>query len=175
VSEWAFVVVGREAIAEKEAYWLEIRAESGGGRGLILKQLLLSGPDGPKPKRFIMQAPGEPPVAVPVGTILQAGHEALPEPKGDKHGLGTQVGVEEVTVPAGTFTCNHYRSQLEGETSEVWISPRVSPYGVVKMVAGETTMVLSKLLENQTTRISGEPEELEAEQEAGSTEAEPEE
>ena len=37
---------------------------------------------------------------------------------------------------------------------------KVSPYGTVKMSSGEMTMVLEKVLSNETTHIKGEPQKM---------------
>jgi hypothetical protein len=43
---------------------------------------------------------------------------------------------------------------------DVWISSKVSPYGTVKMSSGEMTMVLEKVLSNETSHIKGEPQRM---------------
>jgi len=73
---------------------------------------------------------------------------------------GERVGAETITVPAGTFECEHYRKQEPQGTVDVWVSPKVSPYGTVKMSTGEMTMVLEKILSNETSHIQGEPQKM---------------
>ena len=73
---------------------------------------------------------------------------------------GEKVGSETITVPAGTFECEHYRKQEPRGTMDVWISSKVSPYGTVKMSNGEMTLVLEKQLSNETTHIKGEPQKM---------------
>jgi hypothetical protein len=48
----------------------------------------------------------------------------------------TRIGVESVTVPAGTFAkAEHYRVRLQGEeTMDFWTSPDAPPLGLVKVV-----------------------------------------
>ncbi|MEJ2008972.1 MAG: hypothetical protein P8Z30_12590 [Acidobacteriota bacterium] len=75
-------------------------------------------------------------------------------------GLGQKVGTESITVPAGTFKCNHYRTREDGKPVDLWISAKVSPYGVVKMVRNDATMVLEKVPTNQTSHIRGKPRKL---------------
>lgn len=49
---------------------------------------------------------------------------------------GQLVGSESVTVPAGTFTCKHFRNKLtaddKGPMLDLWISDGVTPTGLVK-------------------------------------------
>jgi hypothetical protein len=65
------------------------------------------------------------------------------------------VGTESVTVPAGTFTCEHIR-QKDG-SSDVWISDKVSPWSLVKYQDGKSTMVLTKVITDAKDRITGTP------------------
>jgi len=64
-------------------------------------------------------------------------------------------------VPAGTFLCEHYRSKSGKTPADVWVSTKISPYGLVKMVSEDSTLVLTKVLANETTHIKGEPQKLE--------------
>ena len=74
--------------------------------------------------------------------------------------MGELVGTESVTVPAGTFTCQHYRKQEKNGPADMWISTQVTPYGMVKMTSADTTMVLKKILTNETSHIKGEPQKM---------------
>jgi len=65
------------------------------------------------------------------------------------------VGNESITVPAGTFSCEHWTKD-EGK-GDVWVSPKVSPMGMVKMVDENETMVPTKLISNATSHITGTP------------------
>ena len=65
------------------------------------------------------------------------------------------VGNESVTVPAGTFSCEHWTKD-EGK-GDVWVSSKVSPMGMVKMVDDNETMVLSKVLSDAKSHITGTP------------------
>ena len=70
------------------------------------------------------------------------------------------MGTESVTVPAGTFTCQHYRNQGTNGTTDMWISTDVTPYAMVKMTSADTTMVLKKVLTNETSHVKGEPQKM---------------
>ena len=41
-----------------------------------------------------------------------------------------RVGTETISVPAGTFVCEHYR--MTDGSGDIWFSPKVSPWGLVK-------------------------------------------
>ena len=74
--------------------------------------------------------------------------------------MGELVGTESVTVPAGTFTCQHYRKQEQNGPMDLWISMQVTPYALVKMTGEDMNMVLKKVLTNETSHIKGEPQKM---------------
>ena len=63
------------------------------------------------------------------------------------------VGPDTVTVPAGTYLCQHWKKDTG--TGDVWSSDKVSPMSMVKMVGDSETMVLVKTLSNVTDHITG--------------------
>ncbi len=154
-AEFTYAVVGKEG----GAYWMEIRSATSKG-SLVMKQLMSTPAPGQTPQiqRMIMQAAGRPPMEMPV-SMLKGGAGRAQSTVGS-HGLGEKVGTEKVTVPAGTFECEHYRSASNGKNSDVWVSSKVSPYGLVKLVSGETRMELQKMLAHETSQITGEPMKL---------------
>src|SRR5882724_5842916 len=65
------------------------------------------------------------------------------------------LGNESITVPAGTFSCEHWTKD-EGK-GDVWVSSKVSPMGMVKMVNDNETMVLTRVISDAKSHISGTP------------------
>jgi hypothetical protein len=156
---WAYAVVGKEAVGGAEGYWLEMRLEGGKEGGMVMKHLLVVRGGKAEVKRMIVQTPGQPPMEMPMGMMggmMPRGQQAASE-----QNLGERVGTKTVTVPAGTFLCEHYRSKSGKTPADVWVSTKISPYGLVKMVSEDSTLVLTKVLANETTRIKGEPQKLE--------------
>ena len=86
-------------------------------------------------------------------------HPAAPSAPGGGD-RGELVGTESVTVPAGTFNCQHYRNKSASGTTDMWISTDVTPYAMVKMTNADTTMVLKKVLTDEKTHINGEPQKM---------------
>jgi hypothetical protein len=157
---FAYVVVGQEDVEGSTGYWMEIRSEDSGMAGeMVMKQLVVLGGDKPQIRRMIMQPPGRPPMEMPMGMMPGMGQREQGA-GGRDTSPGEKVGSETITVPAGTFECDHYRKQDLHGTVDVWISSKVSPYGTVKMSSGEMTMVLEKVLSNETSHIKGEPQKL---------------
>lgn len=158
--DWAWAVVGKESVDGQDGYWLEMRTTAPQGGSMIMKQLLVIQGGTPDIKRMIMQPPGRPPMEMPV-SMMQMGMQHGQAPAGGPHGMGEVVGSETITVPAGTFETQHYRSTNNGATADVWASTKVSPYGMVKMTSSDgTSMVLEKVLEHQTSQITGEPQKM---------------
>jgi hypothetical protein len=157
---FSYVVVGQEDVEGSTGYWMEIRSENPEMAGeMVMKQLVVLGGDKPQIKRMIMQPPGRPPMEMPIGMMPGMGQREQGA-GGRDTSPGEKVGSETITVPAGTFECDHYRKQDPHGTVDVWISSKVSPYGTVKMSSGEMTMVLEKVLSNETSHIKGEPQKL---------------
>jgi hypothetical protein len=58
-----------------------------------------------------------------------------------------------ITVPAGTFSCQHWKKD-EG-VGDVWVSDKVSPFGMIKSVSSGETMVLTKVITDAKDHITG--------------------
>jgi hypothetical protein len=158
--KFAYVIVGKEDVEGGKGYWMELRSENPGMPGeMVMKQLVVLGGDRPQIKRMIMQMAGRPPVEMPMGMMMGMGARGQ-GPGGGDTSPGVRVGSETVTVPAGTFQCEHYRKQEPSGPVDVWISSNVSPYGTVKMSSGEMTMVLEKILSGETSHVLGEPQKM---------------
>jgi len=159
--DWAMAVVGKETVDGQDAYWLEMRAGGEGGGTMVMKQLMVAGPGGVEIKRMIVQSPGRPPMEMPVGMMHMGSPPSRAQPaSGAGHGTGELVGSESVTVPAGTFDCQHFRSTENGRQADVWASTKVSPYGLVKLTSRGSTIVLEKVLDHETSQIKGEPQKM---------------
>jgi hypothetical protein len=158
--DWTYAVVGKETVQGVEGYWLEMRLEGSGEGGMITKHLVVLPGGKPEIKRMIVQAPGGPPLELPVGALLESMQRA-PQASAEKGSdLGAKLGTETVTVPGGSFLCDHYQVKHEKATTEIWISTKVSPYGLVKMTSPEVTIVLVEVLERETSHIEGEPQKM---------------
>lgn len=156
---WAVAVVGKEAVEGNEGYWIEMRMEGGEEGGMIMKSLTVTHDGQPEVKRMIMQTPGEPPMEFPIGMMMGMMGKRQKQ-AANEEALGEKIGTETVTVPAGTFTCDHYRSKQANEPADLWISAKVPPYGLIKMTSPSSTMVLEKVLSNETSKIKGEPQKM---------------
>jgi len=158
--DFAYAIVGQEDVEGKTGYWMEIRTEGAGAPGeTVMKELVIVEGDNPQIKRMIMQTAGRPPMEMPVGMMMGMGQHAKAAEQGDKS-MGEKIGTETITVPAGTYECEHYRKQGKSGPVDYWVSAKVSPYGMVKMTSPDATMELKKILSNETSHIKGEPQKM---------------
>jgi len=145
-----FAIVGKETVNGRDAYWMEWTTNAMGGE-MIMKVLTVPG-DTIATTRTIMQMPGRPPMEMPQQMAGRANGPAIPS---DIHQIADLVGSESVTVPAGTFPCEHYR--MKDGSGDTWITTKVSPFGVVKHQGKDSTMVLTKLITDTKDKIVGTP------------------
>jgi len=166
--DMAIVALGKEDVDGATGYWMEMRMTSADTGGeMVMKELTVVSTTEAGIKRMIIQQPGKPPMEMS-GMMMNMMQQHQPPPttpagaasQGKGGGMGELLGTESVTVPAGTFTCQHYRTQGRNGTSDVWISMQVTPYGLVKMTSADATMVLKKVLVNETSHIKGEPQKM---------------
>src|ERR1019366_8667910 len=136
-TDMAIVNLGKEDVDGETGFWMETRmtsAENGGE--MVMKTLTVISATQTGIKRMIMQQPGKPPMEMGgmMMNMMQQHQNPPITSKGEngKGGMGELVGTESVTVPAGTFTCQHYRKQDQHGTNDLWISMQVTPYGMVK-------------------------------------------
>ena len=144
-------IVGKEAVNGKDSYWLEMGMETDRGT-MYMKMLMSIEQNSVITERFIMQSPGQPqPMEMDLNTMM-GGNKTHSADFRDK---AEQVGAESVTVPAGTFDCTHYR--MKDGSGDVWVSPKVVPWGMVKYTGKDSTMVLTKQISDAKDHITGTP------------------
>jgi hypothetical protein len=141
-------LVGKESVNGRDGYWLEFTTNQKMGQ-MVMKMLVVPGSDQPT-AHLIMQMGKNPPMDMT--QMAQRSNSATPNY--DVRNGGQDLGKESVTVPAGTFSCEHYRSASGGET---WVSNQVPPFGMVKSVTNGTTMVLTKVVSDAKDKITGTP------------------
>jgi hypothetical protein len=140
--------VGKESADGKNGYWMEIMMSEPGGKTVLGKGKMLLTPDDFQFHKMIFQMPGKAAMEMPFnpGTAQRT---KLEENIQDWHSLGT----ESITVPAGTCDCEHWKNDKTG--GEVWTSDKVSPYGLVKEINKDHSMVHVKVLSDYPERING--------------------
>ncbi len=139
-------VVAKESVDGKEGFWMQMVTVDDKGQPMVGKTLFTR--DDFQLHRSIMQLHGQPAMEMPYNPN-NSRENKLEASMADWH----LVGTESVTVPAGTFTCEHWKNEKNG--SEIWASDKITPFGMVKEVGKNQSMVLTKLLTDVPDRITG--------------------
>ena len=145
-------VVGKESFEGKEGFWLEM-AHQEKNQGAMGYAKILFTKDDFQFHRMIMQQPGQPAMEIPFHPDDKTKNFMRDEAENWK-----SLGTETITVPAGTFSCKHWKKNKGANDtgdSEVWTSDKVSPFGVVKEVSPGHNMVLVKLITDAQDHITG--------------------
>jgi hypothetical protein len=141
-----FSIVGKEAVDGSDAYWMEFADQAkGGGKGTVGK-VLISKSDF-KTHRMIFQRVGQPAMEMKFD-LDAADSKAVPEDLRK----WAQAGDETITVPAGTFACQFWKNDAG---DKIWVSDKVTPFGIVKQVTKNETRVLLKLVTDAQDQITG--------------------
>jgi len=157
--EMEIAVVGKEDVNGKTGYWIEMGMNPSGRGQMYVKNLEVIDGKTYMVSRMITQMAGQPPMEMPVQMFNQGMSAAQST---DIRDQAQHVGTEDVTTPAGTFSCDHYRTTKEGW--DVWLSTQITPWGLVKSTGNGTTIVLSKVLSNATDHITGTPQKFDPSQ-----------
>lgn len=153
-TDMEIAVVGTETYQGATGHWLEFAIQSKKGP-MIMKQFLAVRNKEVPILRMIFQQPGDEPIEMSMEMMGMMNRGAQREAqKSDFRETATKVGSETITVPAGTFVCDHYRT-TDGD--EFWISDKVSPWGLVKTTGKDHSMTLTRVITNARTKITGTP------------------
>jgi hypothetical protein len=147
-------LLGKDSAAGKDAYWMEIVMPNpkSPDSSIVFKSLYSFDGTSLETTKVIIQLGGKPPMELPMQTSSM--HKITP----DVRGKGTNVGAESVTTPAGTFACEHWRSE---DGADVWLSAQVPPYGLVKSSSKDgASMELIKVIAGAKDRIVGTPQPI---------------
>jgi hypothetical protein len=146
-------IVGKETVSGSDGFWMEMSMNGTKMHGTMVMKFLtvLNGSD-THTTRMIMQMAGSPPMEMPT-QMVQARHKDQPT---DIRGMSEDIGSESITVPAGTFTCEHYRSK-DASGGDTWVTAKVSPWGMVKHQSADSTVVLTKVITDAKDKITGTP------------------
>src|SRR5690242_20534071 len=148
-------IVGKETVDGKDGYWQEMLMDQR-GQQMVIQSLNVK--DGPMLKivKTAFQMGDKPPMFMPdMGGMMGGRGGQQPPPVADYRDKAEHVGMESITTPAGTFQADHWKSK-DG-TGDVWFSPTVPPWGIVKSVSKDSTMVLVKVLTDAQSHFNGKP------------------
>jgi hypothetical protein len=148
-------VLAKDSVDGKEGFWMEFYSTDSAGKVLIGKALITLSDF--QFQRMIVQPPGQQAMELPMN-MANAHRSKIEENLNDWH----SVGPDTVTVPAGTFSCEHWRN--DKTNADTWISDKVTPFGMVKDSHNGSTEVLTKVLDNATDRITGPVKQFDMQQ-----------
>jgi hypothetical protein len=143
--EMEMSVVGKEMTPSGEGYWMEMVMPGQGdqktyGKVLMTKDFQFT--------KVIFQMPGRAAMEMPMSPSDKDRTQMKQE-----MAKYTQVGTETITVPAGTFSCAHWKK--DDGTDEVWTSDKVTPLAMVKQVGKGRSMVLVRQISGAQDHITG--------------------
>jgi hypothetical protein len=140
-------VVGKEMVDGKEGYWMEFgHADENSGTMVYAKMLVTKGDF--QFHRMVVQPPGQPAMEMPFPA-----NDKIQKRKEEELDKWHSVGSESITVPAGTFSCTHWKK--DQGVGDVWINDKVTPIGMIKSVNPGETMVLTKVITDAKDHITG--------------------
>jgi len=137
-------IVGKDSIDGQEGFWFETAFAEKSGQ--MYAKILVTRDF--QTRKIVFQQPGQQAMEMPLNPS-----EKNKERRDEEMGKWRQVGTETITVPAGTFSCAHW--QKEDGKGDVWVSDKISPFGMVKMVDEHQTMTLTKIISDAKDHITG--------------------
>ena len=157
-TQMEMTVVGKEDVNGKAGYWMEMAmAGPRSGGQMYMKYLLAPSDNGLAFTRMIMQMPGQDPMEMDMN--MSMGGRRMPQSTPtDIRDKAERVGTETITVPAGTFSCEHYR--MKDGSADAWVSDKVAPWGLVKSQGKDSSMVLTKVITDAKDHITGTPKKF---------------
>jgi hypothetical protein len=157
-SQMEVSVVGKEDVNGKAGFWMEMAmAGPRSGGQMYMKYLLAPGDNGLASTRMVMQMPGQDPMEMDMN--MNMGGRRMPQSTPtDIRDKAERVGTETITVPAGTFSCEHYR--MKDGSADAWVSDKVAPWGLVKSQGKDSSMVLTKVITDAKDHITGTPKKF---------------
>ena len=158
-SQMEITIVGKESVNGKDGYWMEMAmANPLSGGQMYVKNLIAPTDNGMTSVRMVMQQPGQDPMEMDMSMMNMGGRKMPQSAPSDIRDKAEHVGTETITVPAGTFSCEHYR--MKDGSGEAWISEKVAPWGLVKSQGKDSSMVLAKAITDAKDHITGTPKKF---------------
>jgi hypothetical protein len=154
----SFIITGTETVNGQLGHWLEtgMNFEE---LGQVYSEMLMTQNAGKlQTNKWVVQLANRPPMEMPERRMLpsRSNSNAQTETNSNFRNTATRVAVESITVPAGTFQCEHWRAN-DG-SGDAWLSSNVVPYSLVKGVDKDGgTAVLTRTLNNAKSHVTGKP------------------
>lgn len=158
-SSMEFAIVGTELAMGRNGHWLEMAFKDPRQGEMVMKSLIVLDDKNTRVMRIVMYSPEMGAMEFPVEMMGRTGQSLVQE--ADVRASAELIGTEEITTPAGSFVCQHYRTKdKDGYVADVWVSEKVAPYGLVKMTSKDSSMVLTRVVTGARTRVVGTPRNM---------------
>ena len=145
-TQMEMTVVGKELIDGQQGFWMQMGHQESKTGQMVYAKMLVNGDF--QMKKIVFQQPGQPAMEMPFNPSEKT-KSHMTEEMDKWH----SVGAETITVPAGTYICQHWKK--DSGVGDVWVSDKVTPMGMVKSVSAGETMVLLKVITGATDHITG--------------------
>ena len=145
-TQMEMTVVGKELIEGQQGFWMQMGHQEIKTGQMVYAKMLVTGDF--QMKKIVFQQPGQPAMEMPFNPSEKT-KSHMTEEMDKLH----SVGAETITVPAGTYICQHWKK--DSGVGDVWVSDKVTPMGMVKSVSAGETMVLLKVITGATDHITG--------------------
>ncbi|MGA7623831.1 MAG: hypothetical protein WB630_13250 [Candidatus Acidiferrales bacterium] len=145
------VIVGKETVDGKDAYWFENTVSNTQMGEMVTKALTVVDGQDTYVSKIIMQMPNRPPMEMPAQMA-----KARQKQPTDIRGQADDLGSESITTPAGTFKTEHYK--MKDGSGDVWVADKAGPYGLVKFEGKDSSMLLTKIINDGKDKIKGTPQ-----------------
>lgn len=155
-----YAVIGEESRGGKALKWLELRTAGNKKDGDFVTQMLVPGSAAELGDvEEVVMKHGDKPAMKVDGRMLMMMREQMKKQSflTDLCKDVTLVGSETVTVPAGKFKSQHFRSAKYG--SDSWLSSKV-PFSMIKMVGADHEMTLLRVGDGAESSITEEPRSM---------------
>jgi hypothetical protein len=152
------VIVGKETVDGKNAYWLEDTVSNTPVGQIVTKWLTVMDGQNTFVSRVVMQVLNRPPMEMTaeMAKAMSSLHAGDIPGQADIRMQGNDVGSESVKTPAGTFATEHY--VLKDGSGDAWIADNAGLYGLVKFQGKGTTILLTKVITDGKDKITGKPQ-----------------
>jgi len=141
-------IVAKETVDGQDAFWFEVaHNDEKKGQPSYAKMLVTRDFQFHK---MVFQQPGQQSMEMP---FHPGASDKAKQHREEELEKWHQIGTETITVPAGTFSCAHW--QKDDGKGDVWVSDKISPFGMVKMVNERETMTLTKVISDAKDHITG--------------------
>jgi hypothetical protein len=145
-TQMEMTIVGKDSVDGQPAWWMEMGMQDPRTGQTMYSKMLVTNDF--QFHKIVFQQPGQPAMEMPFNPSQNTRNHM-----NDELEKWHAVGSETVTVPAGTFSCQHWKKD-QGD-GDVWVSDKVSPMQLVKSTGPNETMVLLKVITGATDHITG--------------------